>query len=297
MKRIILLIFLFSSIGVFAQNLTKEDINKEFNPLNEKVKSLQLENTKFKSEIGVLNFKLSKLSSAISTLKKEIQSDIKALNKNNKELDDKIQQTGKTSEENISSVNHLLSKNSLYGIIGVLLTLLTSVLIYLLLTERQKTNMSNTENQIEETRNTLLKEGIQLDTKLANILETQLQLILKEKKEEDISEVDHALPLKVADEITRINAYINTLDPNSQDAKALKSSMKKLTNTLKVANYDIVDLLGQQLNEGLKVLVLNIIPDKTLKPGEEVISKIIKPLVKFKGEQIQAAQVDISTGN
>ena len=30
------------------------------------------------------------------------------------------------------------------------------------------------------------------------------------------------------------------------------------------------------------------------KKGEEVISRIIKPLVKYKGEQIQAAQVDVS---
>jgi len=72
------------------------------------------------------------------------------------------------------------------------------------------------------------------------------------------------------------------LDPNSQDSKALKSSVKRLFNTFKAANYEIVDLLGQKYDDGLKVIVVNAIPDEKLKPGEEIISRIIKPLVKYK---------------
>ena len=41
-------------------------------------------------------------------------------------------------------------------------------------------------------------------------------------------------------------------------------------------------------------IYISYIPDEKIQKGEEVISRIIKPLVKYKGEQIQAAQVDVS---
>jgi hypothetical protein len=51
---------------------------------------------------------------------------------------------------------------------------------------------------------------------------------------------------------------------------------------------------GQKYDDGMKVSVISYIPDEKIQKGEEVISRIIKPLVKYKGEQIQAAQVDVS---
>jgi L-cystine uptake protein TcyP (sodium:dicarboxylate symporter family) len=296
MKRAIISILIFTSLSAFAQNVTKEDLEKETKPLTEKVKTLQSEKGKLKIDIKKLNSKLSNTNARIYNLQKQIETNNRVLTQTNNELRIKIQQTGKTSEEKITAAIKSLSENSLYGILCVLFTLLISGLIYWVLTNRYKTDKSNIESQIENAKNALLTEGIQLNTKLVNILETQLNLIQEEEKSKNIAEVDHSLPLKVADEITRINAYSNTLDPNSQDAKALKSSIKRLINTFKAANYDIVDLLGQRYDDGLKVIVVNAILDEKLKPGEEVISRIIKPLVKFNGVQIQAAQVDISVG-
>ena len=40
----------------------------------------------------------------------------------------------------------------------------------------------------------------------------------------------------------------------------------------------------------------NFRPDDTLKPGEQIISRTIKPQVNFKGEMIQAAQIEVSVG-
>jgi hypothetical protein len=110
------------------------------------------------------------------------------------------------------------------------------------------------------------------------------------------SEPDHSLTLKIADEITRINAFANTLDPSKQEAIALKLSVTRIIDNFKVNNYEIVDLLGQKYDDRLNIEVLGEEVDNNLKPGEEIISKIIKPLVKFDGKQIQAAQVEISIG-
>jgi hypothetical protein len=184
--------------------------------------------------------------------------------------------------------------------------------LYWLLSKRQQTDKTEIDGkledktsalksdvitEIERTKKELQQENIKLDLKLIEVLENQLNGN-KNTNEVDISEgnttIDHSIPLKVADEITRINAYANTLDPNSQDAKALKSSVKRLINTFKASQYEIIDLLGQKYDDGMKVIVISYIPDEKIQKGEEVISRIIKPLVKYKGEQIQAAQVDVS---
>jgi hypothetical protein len=310
-RQITFAIILFSSLGAFAQ-VTQEDLDKEIKPLTEKVKTLQTENTNRKSEIGTLNAKLKSANDSIEILKEKLQENADAISKTANQLGIQIKETGDINEGKITEVSESLSKNSLYGIIGVLSAILLSGLLYWLLSKRQQTDKTEIDGkledktsalksdvitEIERTKKELQQENIKLDLKLIEVLENQLNGN-KNTNEVDISEgnttIDHSIPLKVADEITRINAYANTLDPNSQDAKALKSSVKRLINTFKASQYEIIDLLGQKYDDGMKVIVISYIPDEKIQKGEEVISRIIKPLVKYKGEQIQAAQVDVS---
>ena len=59
--------------------------------------------------------------------------------------------------------------------------------------------------------------------------------------------------------------------------------------------YDIVEMLGQPYDEGLKASV-NFIPDEDLNKNEQIITKIIKPQVNYQGVMIQAAQIEVSQG-
>ena len=311
-KQITYTLLLFSSLGAFAQNITREDFDKEIKPLTEKIKTLQSENGKLKSEIGGLNSKLITANNSIDSLRNQTLANSNAISQTANELGIKIQETGAMNDGKITKVQDSLSKNSLYGIIAVLSAILLSGLLYWLLRRRQKTDKSEFDgkledkttslktdviSEIEKTKKELHQENIKLDLKLIEVLENQLKgnkQIETIGNSEEPTTIDHSIPLKVADEITRINAYANTLDPNSQDAKALKSSVKRLINTFKASQYDIIDLLGQKYDDGMKVSVISYIPDEKIQKGEEVISRIIKPLVKYKGEQIQAAQVDVS---
>lgn len=310
-RQISIAIFLITSIGVFAQ-VTKEELDNEIKPLIEKVNALQSENNKLKSEIGTLNTKLSTAAKSIESLRSQTKENSTAISQSANELGIKIKETGDKNEGKITEVQDSLSKKSLYGIIGVLSAILLSGLLYWLLSKRQQTDKTELDgklenktsslktdvlSEIEKTKKELQQENIKLDLKLIEVLDNQL----KNSKPSEIignsdepSTIDHSIPLKVADEITRINAYANTLDPSSQDAKALKSSVKRLINTFKASQYDIIDLLGQKYDDGMKVSVISYIPDKKIQKGDEIISRIIKPLVKYKGAQIQAAQVDVS---
>lgn len=311
MKKAIFIILLFSSAAAFAQ-ITREDLDKEMKPLIERVKAVQSENIKLNSEIGNLSSKLLNANRNIDSLRIITLENRSAITQTTSQLENQIKQAGDKNEGKITEVSASLTKNSLYGIIGVLSAILLSGFLYWLISKRQQTDKIELDgklenkttsvkidiiSEIEKTKKELQQENIKLDLKLIEVLENQLK---GNKQSETIgnshepSTIDHSIPLKVADEITRINAYANTLDPNSQDAKALKSSVKRLINTFKAAQYEIIDLLGQKYDDGMKVSVIGYIPDEKIQKGEEVISRIIKPLVKYKGEQIQAAQVDVS---
>ena len=306
---ILFVIILFSSFGAFAQ-VTRAELDNEIEQITKKVNLLQSENSKLKSEIGTLNSKLSNANKSIDSLRSQTQENSNSISQTANELGIKIKETGDKNEGKITEVSESLSKNSLLGIIGVLSAILLSGLLYWLLSNRQKTDKTELDgnlekktislktdviSEIEKAKKELQQDNIKLDLKLIEVLENQLK---GNKLSETIgnidepSTIDHSIPLKVADEITRINAYANTLDPNSQDAKALKSSVKRLINTFKASQYDIIDLFGQKYDDGMKVTVINEVEDSKLNKGE----RIIMPLVKYKGEQIQAAQVDIANG-
>lgn len=316
MKRITLLLFLLASLNTFAQTgiLTKEDLGKELQPLRTNIQTLQNENSKLKTEVGNLKKKLSDANKTIVSLQKQTQANSSAISQTANELGVKISTTETNANQKISEIGNSLSTKTLYGIIGVLIAILVSGLFYWLLSRRQQSDKSDFEgkledktsslktdviSEIEKTKKELQQENIKLDLKLIEVLDSQLKTSKPTEIIEKLNEptaIDHSLPIKVADEITRINAYANTLDPNSQDAKALKSSVKRLINTFKASQYEIIDLLGQKYDDGLKAIPVTYITDENLPKGEEIISKIIKPLVKYKGEPIQAAQVEVSIG-
>ena len=161
-RQITFAIFLISSFGAFAQGVTKEDLDKEIKPLTEKVNSLQSENRKLKSEIRTLNSKLSIVNKNIDSLRINTKDNINAITQTAKQLGIQIKETGDKNEGKITEVYASLSKNSLYGIIGVLSAILLSGLLYWLLSKRQQTDktdfidkLSKTKSSIEES---LVKE-------------------------------------------------------------------------------------------------------------------------------------------
>lgn len=312
MKKIAIAVLLITSQSVFAQ-VTTDELKKEISPLLKKIENLESKTSKQAIEISVLNSKLSSANKQIDSLEFKTASNEMSIARAKTDLSNEITQTGVTSDGKITTVSKDLSKNSLYGIISVLLAILLSGVLFFLWKKRQDTDKSELINKLDISKVELNKEIESTKSSLSSIEQKlfeeynkqvagieQLFLSITElnkgKNPSTITEQDHSLTLKVADEVTRINAFANTLDPTKQEAIALKGSVKRIIDNFKVNNYEIVDLLGQKYDDRLKIIVVGESIDSSLSPGEEKITKIIKPLVKFNGEQIQAAQVEISIG-
>ena len=294
-RQITFAILLFSSLGIFAQELTKEDLDKEIKPLTQKVNSLQSENSKLKSEIGTLNTKLSNANKSIDSLRIKTQDNSNVITQTANQLGIQIKETGDKNEGKITEVSESLSKNSLYGIIGVLSAILLSGILYLILSKKQKTDKSEVETQLTNAKKSIEEEQVQINTKLAELYNGQMELLKQERKANPTSEIDHSLALKVADEIVKMQMNLVHMDNKVRGHKQLTIAVTNVFDNFKANGYEIVDLLNEPYNDGMNMDASKE-PDLTLNDGEQIIRRIIKPEIHYNNKMIQKAQVIVAYG-
>jgi len=298
MKKVTFAILLFSSISAFAQ-VTREDLDKEIKPLTEKVKTLQSENGKLKSEIGTLNSKLSSATKSIDSLINQTQANSNAINQTSKEFGLKITTTEINANQKISAVDKSLSKNSLFGIIGVFSAILLSGLLYWLLSKRQQTDKTDFIDKLSKTKSSIEESLVKEFGKQTELMDSQLHLIEQQKTTLQVTqnaEPDHSLALKVASEINLIERNINLMDSKTKGLKQLQASVGKLKDNLSANGYEMPELLGKQFHQGMKVIVTSTIPEENIEKGSEIISKILIPQVNYYDKMIQTAQIEVSVG-
>lgn len=298
-RQITFAIFLISSFGTFAQGVTKEDLDKEIKPLTEKVNSLQSENRKLKSEIRKLNSKLSNASKSLDSLRTKTQDNSNAITQTANQLGIQIKETGDKNDGKITEVSESLSKNSLYGIIGVLSAILLSGLLYWLLSKRQQTDKTDFIDQLSKTKSSIEESLVKEFGKQTELMDSQLHLIEQQKitlQATPNGEPDHSLALKVASEINLIERNINLMDSKTKGLKQLQASVGKLKDNLSANGYEMPELLGKQFHQGMKVIVTSSIPDENLEKDSEIISKVLIPQVNYNDKMIQTAQIETSKG-
>ncbi|WP_228426230.1 hypothetical protein [Chryseobacterium indologenes] len=314
-KYLLTSIFCLVGIMLFAQNgnLTKDDLDKELKPLKiqmenfqkdnsllkTNIQNLQSENTKLKTEIGNLNTLLSDATNSIDSLKNQTEINSKSITETADKLGIEIKETNDKSQNKISEISQSLSKKSLYGIIGVLLAILVSGIIYWLLSRRQKTDKSEVIEQLSQTKTSIEESLVKEFGKQTDLIGSQLLLLEKQKAEAPANpntEPDHSLALKVASEINLIERNINLMDAGTKGLKQLSRSVGKLKDNLAANGYEMPELLGKQFHQGMKVIVASSIPDENLEKGSEIITKVLIPQVNYNEKMIQTAQIEVSVG-
>ena len=299
MKTIILAFSLLISFGVSAQTVTNEDFEKEVKSLNDKISVLENRNTALNREISDLKTGLAGMVLEIDRLNRQIQSNTSAILETAKELGLKITETEIKADQRITTVDRTLGKTTLWVVIGILVALLISCVSYWLLNKRQKTDKSDMVAKLNETKLSIEENLIKEFGKQTDLMSAQLELIEKQNmeiKSRPDAEPDHSLALKVASEINLIERNIHLMDPKTKGLKQLQASMSKLKDNLAANGYEMPQLLGKNFHHGMKIIVINSVPDENLEAGDEIISKILIPQVNYRDKMIQAAQIEVSVG-
>ncbi|MBU4537515.1 MAG: hypothetical protein L6264_06800 [Weeksellaceae bacterium] len=295
-----LFLVVLGTITISAQQNTSSSAKqtKLLTEINQKLESQQLTIKQQTAQLIRISEKTKTQDSKIDSLQSLVTEHTKNIQTIADDLGSRIQRTEISAKNSISKLDRDVNKNRLYWIIATLATLLLGGLLYWLLGRRIATSKTDVETQIKNTKKTIEEESINLDSKLIEVLESQLKIKNEEKPTSVTTssmEVDHSLALKVADEIVRIQKNLQQMEPTTKGLKQLSASVKRIQDNFASNGYEVVEMLGKEYNEGMKVIA-NFIPSDNIETGKQIITRIIKPQVNFKNEMIQSSQIEVSVG-
>lgn len=234
------------------------------------------------------------LSQSIDSLNQQVLSNNQRTISNFEEIGRKIMVTGQNANAQFTEVDSRVKNNRLYWIIASLATLLVGGFLYWLINKRIVTNKIDIETQIRNTKTSLEEESVKLDSKLMEVLESQLKLKdINQSQNSGNEEKDHSLVLKVADEVTRILMNLEAMDKNIKGYKHLKKYSSSILDNLKAYGYEIPQLIGQNYKTGMN-MVATMEFDDSIEEGKQMIKRIIKPQINYNGKMIQAAKVIVA---
>lgn len=309
MKKHIITIVLGVAFGLsgYSQNDTiffsKEDFNAQIQQIKQEIndnasKKYDAINSKTNSVRTVLLDSLEKQSLRIQQLETLLEVNKQEVSNNKSELNstkENLNSVKTDAETKISTLDESLNSKTLISYLLIILSAALAIILFFFLRRRMTSDNTKLDNQISSTRSALQDEHMKLDQKLIEMYESQLQVQKEERKTTPAKEeeVDHTLATKVADEIVRMQKNISNMPDDTKGLKQLTKALQRIQDTFKVNGYEMLEMLGKPYNDGMN-MVANFIPDESLEPGQQIITRIIKPQVNFNGVMIQSAQVEVS---
>jgi len=216
-------------------------------------------------------------------------------------LEDRLQET----DAGLKQLEAVMEERTLYaaGVLALALLLGITGLAGAIGARRGRRKMQKMmEDTSREIRSEFQEQQALQDSKLAELLES-LSLIMpepgqeqeKEQGDSRSQEKDHSLALSLADELYKLVKRSRKLPAEDETTRDIKASLSRSYKALKEKGYEIVDLEGRQYKEAMEARVEFVLTHELL-PGEQVVSRVFKPLVKYRGNTIQEAEIEVLAG-
>ncbi len=279
---------------MFAQQkdsiITKSEFYSEIFKLNGKIKTLEKNNF----DLQRINSLQKKQVDSISLLLSVAQSNIQQIADSLHITVTNVSMTSKQTQNQIQDINQTISNRTLYWIIAILGVALLSMIVFFVLRSKLSSSTKNLDSQIARTNDAMQNEAIKLDSKLVEILQTQLSVLKEERKNKSVGskEADHKLPLKVGEEIHRMRKRIENMPQDVKGLNALTNSLQRLEEEFNESGYEIVELIGKKYVDGMKVEA-RFVDNPDIPKGEEIITDVLRPQIMFQGLVIQVAKVEV----
>ena len=222
----------------------------------------------------------------------------------------KVKPKNKTSSKKITPVPEEPAKNEhvwtgnnskVLWLIGIAIIAVAalSISFFIMLRKSIRSIKIALEESIKKNHEEIKDTGLRLDDRLAELLEKNLTISREiastiaggnEKRE-----VDHALPLRVGEEIYRMQNRLKTFPPEMKGLLPLQNSVERLKEEFTRQGYEIIDMVGEKYDYGM-IVRARFILSHDLKEGENIISKVIKPQINYHDVAIQIAEIEVSSG-
>ncbi len=298
MRKTILIIgvlVIFSTLAVAqTQNDTIMQLQQQVENLEKVNSRLARQVEKANASIMRLESKISSATDSLSAMKQDIartNSGIVAMSEN---LEQQISQLSDRTDSGFSGLNIRIKHNTLiFIIIAIIGVILIPVVLITWFGRRLSSLKRKLSSQMEDNTGEIREEIKKLDNQVFWSLDLLKGQDTGEQKEPENK--DHSLALKVADEVIRIQKNINGMDPETKGIKQMEFALERIRDNFRDKGYEIVDMLNKPYEEGMLVTA-KFIKDENLQPGDKIITRIIKPQVKYNDTIIQDAEVEVSTG-
>jgi len=270
--------------------VSKSQFHSEISKLTRNIKMLEKNNADLKhtnsiqkNQIDSINFQLSVAYSNIQKISDSLHIIVSNISASNRQ-----------TKNQIKVINQTITNRTLYWIIGILTVALLSLIVFLVLRNKLSSNTKYLGAQIVKTNETLQNKAIKLDSQLVEILQSQLSILKEERKTKasPTAEPNHKLPLKVGDEIHRMRKRLMHMSPDVKGLSALKNSLQRLEEEFNENGYTIEDLLYKKYVDGMK-LEARFVDNPDIPKGEEIITEVLRPEIKYKGVVIRVAKVEV----
>ena len=293
-------LLIIGAIAIFSTTSIAQTKNDTIEHLQRRIENLENRNSRLSTQVNAANSNIKNLEGRLLSTVDSVdvmKNELVLTNNNLKAMANKfellIRQLSDKSNSDFSALNNRVSNNTLYWILAIVSIVLFSTILFGWLRSRLTLVKKELSDQIKNSSETIREEIIKLDNQVFWSLDFQKKL---SKTEQNGSEnIDHSLALKVADEIIRIQKYLSSMDPETKGLKQLEFAVERIQDSFKENGYEMVELLNIPYDQKMKVSA-KFKPDNTLKRGEQIITRIIKPQVNFNNVIIQEAQVEVSVG-
>lgn len=284
MKISALILFVISAIGVgYAQN---EDSVRYVNH-EKRIEYLEQQNDGLQKQHSLLQGEIVKLGIQYQEVSAQLTAIDSALISVDERYGLQLRETDSTIQNNETK----RQKSVLWGIIIAVMLALVSAIVYMLLRIR----IAKKGNDIELLRARADDLNRQIVERMDKELEELTKVVTQTASSTSSSntEPDHTLVKALADRITFMEMTLYRMDSSVKGHKHLTRSIKQMKDNLLANGYELVDMLGKDYVEGMKVTA-SFVVDDTLEEGKQVITGITKPQINYKGKMIQAAQITVS---
>lgn len=288
MKNVLLIvIFLFVSICISGSR--KDSIVE----LQQQIAHQEHVVNKMQRKIGEYRLIYEKHGLIIDSLQKGLLSTQNEIQLLSKKTERDAVRTQEQLNESTKTFFTSIKLRTVYGIIVVFCLLLLISVLYVLL-HRGHTNVVALKQKADKLNEDILHQFSLDMVEMQKIAASLVALSSAQAAQVSSAAPDHSLIKTLADRITFMEMTLYNMDKTVKGHKTLTKAIANMKNNLFANGYELVDMLGKHYHEGMLVNNVDFVDDESLEKGEQIITKIIKPQINYKGQMIQSAQIQVS---
>ena len=257
------------------------------------LQTLQREYTVLESEVKSLNSIISNQSNELDSLKSALVATNYSVVALADSLNINMTSTRDQIQTNSDSLNQTIAKKSQTGLwILIVLTLAVAAIAFIFgrLLARRDNEVASLSAKADKLNEEILNR---LSSEISDIQIISKHIGLISAATGIGTDNEQKLIITLADRITFMEMTLYKMDSSVRGHKQLSKSLKQMKDNLLANGYELVDMLGKDYHDGMKVTA-NIVDDETLPEGKQIITGIIKPQINYQGKMIQSAQITVS---